>query len=186
MTVYLVAIVLHAVGATGLFVALGVEAASLHTVLRATTASEVRTGLGATRLNLVLGPPCVLVTLASGIYGARTWGWTWWIGTSLAMLVVVVAVGAIATGRRTEALDRQSRTSAELTLPLREPALVASFWARAALLVAILILMVTKPGFSGCLAVAGATMLVALLVVASSLRQPRPGRPQPVPPTMKP
>jgi hypothetical protein len=186
MTVYPVAIVLHVVGATGLFVALGVEAASLRTVLRATTAGEVRTGLATTRLNRVMGPPCILATLASGIYGASTWGWTWWIGISLAMLVVIVAVGAVATGGRTAALERQSLTSAELALPLRVPALVASFWTRAALLVAILILMVTKPVFSTCLAVAGPAMLVALLVVASSLRQSRLGRLRPVPSTMKP
>jgi hypothetical protein len=181
MTIYIIAIVLHVVGATGLFVALGVEAAGLRTVLGATTADEVRTGLAATRLNRVLGPPCVLATLASGTYGASTWGWPWWIRISLAMLVLVVAVGAVVTGRRTAALERQSRTNAELALPLREPVLVASFWTRAALLVAILVLMVAKPGFSTCLAVAGAAILVTLLVVESSLRQPRRERLRPMP-----
>jgi len=68
-------LVLHVLGAVGLFAALGVEGAGLFCLSRATTHQEVRAALGALGLNRFVGPPSILATLAPGLYMTRNWGW---------------------------------------------------------------------------------------------------------------
>ena len=178
MNVYTTCLVLHVVGAVGLFAAVGVEGAGLFCLSRATTNQDVRGALGALGLNRFVGPPSTLLTLAPGLYMTRAWGWPPWIQASLGLLAFVVVVGAVVTGRRTAGLERELGLAGELRRPFREQALIASFAARAALLLAIIVLMVTKPGLPTCLALSGlAAFTAALLVFASRLTWPARGKP---------
>jgi hypothetical protein len=178
MTSYTACLVLHVLGAAGLFAALGVESAGLFSLSRTATKNETRVALGALGLNRFVGPPSILATLAPGLYMTRTWGWPPWIETSLALLAVIVVVGAVITGRVTARLERETGSAGDLQGPIREPTLTASFAARAALLVAILVLMVTKPDLAGCLLVGGAGASVGAILLLRS-RRSRPAAEEP-------
>jgi hypothetical protein len=168
MTVYTVCLVLHVVGVAGLFAALGIEGAGLFCLRHAATNREVHGALGAIGLNRLVGPPSIIATLVSGFYMTRTWGWTPWIDASLGLMAVVVVVGAAVTGRRTARLERELVGAGELPQPIHDHTLVASFVARTALLVAVLLLMVTKPDLPASLAVAGAGALSGAFLFARS------------------
>jgi len=171
-------LVLHVLGAVGLFAALGVEGAGLFCLSRATTHPEVRAALGALGLNRFVGPPSILATLAPGLYMTRNWGWPPWIATSLGLLAIVVVVGAVITGRRVTRLERETVSAGELQRSVRDPTLISSFVARAALLLTLLVLMVTKPDLLACLALSGVAASAAILLVLGA-RLPRPARVQP-------
>lgn len=170
MTLYQFAVVAHVFGAVGLFLAVGIEAAGLFCLFRATTNAEIRTGLAALGLNRFIGPPSILATLVTGVYGAHTWGWPPWIAASLALLMAVVLVGAVITGRATATLERRLMAYAvNVELPIRAR-LAGSFTARGTLLVAILVLMLTKPGLSASCTIGGTAALAAMLALSSSFR----------------
>jgi hypothetical protein len=84
----------------------------------------------------------------------------------------------VITGRRVTRLERETVSAGELQRSVRDPTLISSFVARAALLLTLLVLMVTKPDLLACLALSGVAASAAILLVLGA-RLPRPARVQP-------
>jgi hypothetical protein len=88
MSLYSVALFLHIVGALTLFALLAIEGVSL------------RQGVGAARVNRILGPISAVLILVPGLYmSATSWGWQGWILASFATYVLIAVLGAF-TGIR--------------------------------------------------------------------------------------
>ncbi len=142
---------LHVLGAAGLFAALGVELALLHSLRAAQRVEQARRTLEGFKLNGKLGPLSLVLVLLPGIYMASTvWGWGhFWIKASLTLLVAVGALGGAVTGRTVLGLERKLKQSEALSpslrAELRGAALLGSFTARVGMLLTAFLLMVFKP-----------------------------------------
>jgi uncharacterized membrane protein len=147
---------LHVTGAF-LFLGGGVMAAALNLAARrAGTPSEVALLLGLTRVALVAIALGALLTLALGLWLVHDAGFAYrqaWIVASLVLFAVAVGAGE-AGGRR----DRRTRElaerlaagsdapSSELRARLRDPLALSLSWGSGVAVVAILALMIWKPG----------------------------------------
>jgi len=104
---------LHVVGALGLTAAVGVEAAGLIGLRRATSADEALLRLRSRRWVLLIGPASIGLVLATGIYlTVAEWGADAWLLVSLISLVALAGIGGVLTGvpmaRITSAVERAS------------------------------------------------------------------------------
>lgn len=115
--------------------------------------------LGLTRIGVLLVAAGVLLVLPFGLWLVDLEGigyGTGWIDAALALLVVVAVVGAVGGQRPKRARRLASRLAeegedetAELRALLDDRAALALNYVSAALVVAIVVLMVFKPGASG-------------------------------------
>lgn len=178
MNAYLLSRYLHVVGALGLFVALGLDWASLAQLRRARTAEQVREWARVLGWLRWLGPFSLAVTVLPGFYMAgAAWRGADWIGVSLAALLVVAALGALGSRRLGTAVKAATREagalSPETRAILRSPLPWISVRIRAALLLGIVYLMTAKPGLvpslwamAVALAVAGAGAMLGRILPA--------------------
>ncbi len=156
MSLYSLVLFAHIVGALGLFVALGIEWTALLRLRGAATVEQAREWLGLFALVRRLGPASLVVVLLAGMYLAgTTWGFTPWIGAALVVLPLLAVLGA-GSGWRLAGLGRslaaeQGTLSARLRQRLRDPLPWTSVHLRAALLLGVVFLMVTKPSLQGVL-----------------------------------
>jgi hypothetical protein len=128
------------------------------------------------RINRVLGPASLLLLLLPGLYMAYT-TWTFepiWIRLPFWMLVVVMLIGGLVTGRQTIRLTREleaSWTQGSQPDGRRRQSLLASSWfVRTALLLGASFLMVTKPTPGVCALVLGCALAAGLLASLTQLR----------------
>jgi hypothetical protein len=104
MSLYSIALFLHIVGALALFALLAIEGFSLGQ------------GMGAARVNRILGPTSAVLVLFPGLYMvASAWGWQGWVVVGITSWVLIAVLGA-ATGIRLMAgrLSRQIATTSWL------------------------------------------------------------------------
>ena len=101
MTPYTIALFLHLVGATGLFVALGLEWTSLAGLRRATAVEEARTWLSVASPLRRLVPISMAALLLAGLYlMAAGWGATPWVIAGVLSLLLIGDLGGALTGPR--------------------------------------------------------------------------------------
>jgi hypothetical protein len=168
MSVYSIAVFLHILGALGIFAAIGLDWAGLSNLRRATQAAQVREWVRLLAAPRALGGPAALLVLVSGIYlSASRWGPQGWILMALAGMVVVGALGGAIGGRRIGAIMRAlPAESGPVSITLRghldDPALTLSLRVRTALLLGIVFLMSTRPGWGGSLAAMGAALVLGV------------------------
>jgi uncharacterized membrane protein len=159
MTPYLAVKFLHIAGALAMFAALGIEFAVLRGLARARSPGETRVALDGWRLNQRIGAVGALLAILPGAYLAwAAWGMPAWLAASLGALVAVALMHGVVTRRLFAVLERELAArvpSVEADRLLRR--LMASYFARALLLVAIVALMAMKPGVLG----ASATLIAA-------------------------
>jgi hypothetical protein len=169
MTLYTLALFLHVTGALGLFVAIGLEWASLPRLRRAASVEQAHTWLGVLGALGPIGGPSALTLLVTGIYMMlRAWRGAAWPGIGLLAMVLIVVLGGVLTGRRVTALRHAvPAESAPLPQALRErlhdPVLVLSARLRAALALGVVFIMCTKPGVAGSLTAMGAALVIGLV-----------------------
>jgi hypothetical protein len=184
MTMYGIVRMLHIFGAMGMFVALGVELASLRGLSSARTAGEARGAMGVQRVNAVVGPVALLLVVLTGGYMAHAgWGLPPWLLLALVALVALFVIGGWTRRKAAATLGRAAEESTSpdaTTLPDRAfvHTMRASLVARTLLLVAIVVLMSVKPGVDGGLlvvGVAGALAVIGVLPFRRSARAARPG-----------
>ena len=143
---------LHVLGALGMAAAFAVEAAGLVGLRRSITSEEARSWLRTRRWMLTLGPPSIGLLLATGIYASVAgWGWAGWIAASLGGLLLVAVIGGVLTGIPMARVEHSlEHAMGALPEPLRDsvrsPVLMISMTMRGAITVAIVLLMVSKPG----------------------------------------
>ncbi|MBA3317238.1 MAG: hypothetical protein H0T50_04010 [Gemmatimonadales bacterium] len=160
----------HIASSMGLFAALGIEGASLLQLRRASEPARLEAALSGYRWVRPVGGAGMMGTILSGAYLASTaWGWrTAWIDVALGGVVLLAVMGGTMTGLRIARLQKGVRdgTVGLPGLPARDPVLWLSFRTRVAILIGILFLMATKPGWQGsfvAMAVAVAAGLLASL-----------------------
>ena len=174
ISIYSVALFVHIVGALGLFVALGLEWASLSYLRRAATVEQAREWLGMFSVQRRLSPISWLAILIPGFYMAATaWRATGWIPTALAAVILIAVLGAALTGRRMARIGQSVAVesgpiSSTLRQRLDDPLLWASLRFRTAIALGIVFLMTAKPELLGSLlimSVAGALGLIFSLPI---------------------
>jgi hypothetical protein len=175
MMSYRIFVYLHVLGAFGLFVALGVEAALLVALSRARAVEQLGQALTALRVNRLLGPMSALLLLVPGLYMARS---VWssnppWLVLSFATFLGVMALGAVVTGRRVVAFERALTANAGAGAPAPTAALRVSFFARLGLLIGVTYLMVVKPELGGCIVALLVGSVVGVLIALSVRRGAR-------------
>jgi uncharacterized membrane protein len=170
MTLYVVAKYLHVLGALGIFLALGLEAASLLQLRRARTSAQAREWARVGGWLRRLGPISLVAVLVPGFYMTAT---VWregapWIGFAFAALVMIAVLGALGGRRLGAAIQSAVTEEGELSVAtrarLRAPFPWIALQARASLLLAIVFLMTAHAD----LAVSLWTMAAALLVAAAA------------------
>lgn len=159
---------IHVTSAMGIFAALGIEAAALFQLRRATGANDVRVALQAYGLVRLVGALSLVGTLLSGIYLATT-AWQWrgaWIGLGFLGLVITAGIGGTATRVGVARLQQGTAGGDRAASILR-----AALLARVAVLIAVVYLMTVKPGTRGSLVAMGIGVVAGAVVVLTSLRE---------------
>ena len=124
--------------------------------LRSERPSEIALFLGLTRVAVVAIGVGVTLTLVIGLWLVDRLGYSYsdaWIVISIALWIAATVAGGIGGGRdkKTRLLAEQLATSgdtpsAELSARLRDPTTLALSWGSGAATLAILALMIWKPG----------------------------------------
>lgn len=149
------ALFLHLVGAILFFAGFAVAAVGQGAARRRSRPSEVAVLLRAARWGVAIVGAGTLLALAGGFWllDLTAYGFDGWIVASLALLAFAVVAGGLggqAPKRARRLAERlagdRDEPSAELDSALRDPLADALNWTGAAAAVAILVLMVWKPG----------------------------------------
>jgi hypothetical protein len=168
ISLYSIALFLHIVGALGLFVALGLEWASLSYLRRAATVEQAREWLGMFDVQRRIYPISWLAILIPGFYMAATaWRGTAWIPTALGAVVLLVVLGAALTGRKMAPIGQSLATesgpiSSLLLQRLADPLLWASLRIRTGIALGIVFLMTIKPDLYGALITMGVAVVLSM------------------------
>lgn len=172
MNYYVVAKLVHIIGALGFFIALGVEWFSLWSAWQAKTSEQVRERLSISATARKLGPLSMLAILLSGfsMMAIARIGSAWLI-VAFAALIVMVVLGLRLTAPRMAAIGQALTTehgplSSTLHGRLHDFQLLFSLRMRASLALGIVFLMTVKPDLVGSLITLGMAILLGL---ASSL-----------------
>lgn len=179
MTLYLIVLFLHIVGALGMFAAFALEVISLARLRRASTSERAREWLGVYSGVQRLGPASLVLVLLSGLYMVATsWGWVGWIIAALLGLVLIAVVGAILTGLRMAPIGRgvaaeSGPLSPALLQRVGDPLLWTSVQIRMAIALGIVFLMTAKLDLTGSLVTLGIAVLVGLVSALPNWRRAR-------------
>jgi len=170
MTLYLVALFLHLIGAVLLFVTLGLEGLAIRYLSGATTAEQVRDWGSVAALSGVFGPLSAVTLLVTGLYMViTTWHVVAWIVVAVVGWLFVVVVGTV-NGIRLARMARipagETAAVADVADRVRQPLLIMSWLATVAVGLGVMFLMSAKPDWGGSVLV----LIIALaLGVASSI-----------------
>ena len=191
MNIYTIVLFLHITGAIGYFVAIGTWLLAVVSMRRTQRVEPVR---ALVHLMGLLGPLfaiSVLLILAAGLYMALTmWNLTsGWILVGLISLILIAPLGTALIEPRRRAIDRLASEAPDGPLPssleqhIHDPVLLTSVQTVLVLLLCIVFLMTTKPGWVGSLIVMGVALLLGLVSgVLVSRRGPLPGQGMGTPP----
>lgn len=156
MTEYNVALFFHLLGAFLLVSGTVVAGAAFETARRRQAPAEIALLLGLTRVGVVLVGLGVVLALAFGLWLVQLgyWGYgSGWVVAALVLLAVTVVLGA-AGGRRPKQArklavrlsEERSASTPELRELLDDRTALAANYLSALLMLAIIVLMVFKPG----------------------------------------
>lgn len=156
MTTYATLILVHVLGAAGMFAALGIESAAHRQLRRAETPQQVREAMTLRRAVVPLGPVSMLAIIVTGIWMmAVAWGPRPWVATALIALIAIIVVN-IPLERRAERLLAAASSAEGSRLAEAHgaalDAVAAALHSRVPVSIAIVGLMTVKPGLVGSLA----------------------------------
>ncbi len=153
MDLYPYALFFHILGAIGVFVGFGLQAVAVARMRRVSSRDELIGWMGVMGAPRVLAPISMLVILATGLYMVATrWSLDSWAGAGLVGLLVLGAIGGLVTGRTMLAIGRMLPAEGDMLSPamrarLSAPTLTLALWLETGLAIAIVAVMVVKPGF---------------------------------------
>lgn len=146
----------HLLGAFSLVSGTVVAGVGFETARRRTSCAEIALLLGLARIGAVLVAGGTLVVAGFGLWlvDLGHWGYgTAWVDAAIGLLAMIAVIGAIGGQRPKQARKLAVRLatddlppSAELVTLLRNRLAIGLNYAAAALLLAIIVLMVVKPG----------------------------------------
>lgn len=177
--IYSIALFLHIVGALGIFVALGLEWASLLNLRRAETGEQGHLWLKLYTSLSRLYPLSWLLILIPGFYmTVVAWRGAAWISVALAAVVLQAVLGAALGGRQMahlgQALSAQvGPLSASTRNRINNPLLWSSLWIRTGIAMGIVFLMAVKPGLLGALTSIGVAVLLGWVFSLPARRRDR-------------
>jgi hypothetical protein len=157
MTIYQTVRVVHILGALGMFMTVGVELVALRALATARSVAQARSAMDVFRVNRIIGPIVLLMVVVPGFYMAsQGWGQQAWLRVAMLVLLLLIIIGATVTRRGMAAVGSALQGPDR---PLDEPAggertlswLWSSYLTRTFLLLAIVLLMTTKPAMSSAL-----------------------------------
>lgn len=151
-----IALLFHLLGAFSLVAGTAVAGVAFETARRRESPAEIALVLGLARIGVLLVATGLLLVVVFGLWlvDLGHWGYgSGWVDAALALLVVVVALGALGGQRPKQARKLASRLaverapmSDELRALLHDRVTRALNFVSALLLLAIIALMVFKPG----------------------------------------
>ena len=167
MSLYILALFAHVIGAIGIFTGIGIWLFSATALRRAVSVEQVRLIAGPTIVcgNVVVG--AIVLLGVAGIYMALT---VWseqrpaWIIVATVGFLLLAPFGAFVLDPRLQAIARMARSAPDGPLPeelaarVRDPILGAGLQIFVAMLLGVVFLMVTKP-----------QMVSAILAIATAL-----------------
>jgi len=168
MNIYSIALFVHAAGALGFFVALGLEWAGLRKIRNSPPSGQARAWMGNLKKINKVGFVSMLATVITGVYlTLAVWGATAWIIVTLAALGLVIALSVALTRPRMAALGRQLSMEKGLQSPTgsrlaNDRLLWLSIQTRAALGLAIVFLKFAKPDLGGSLLALGVAIVLGI------------------------
>jgi hypothetical protein len=175
MTFYALILFLHIAGAFFLFAGLLLEWVSFRSLQYAADTPQASQWLRLASLSARLyGPAIGLIILSGGYLGYVLKGWDQaWLPASFLTLVLVAIVGLVATAPRLRAIHKEMAEgrgplAAKTILRFHDPVLQASVRFRAALVLGILFLMVSKVSLLPALLVLLAALVVGLVAAVFS------------------
>ncbi|MHB8244225.1 MAG: DUF2269 family protein [Acidimicrobiales bacterium] len=153
---YDAAICFHLLGAFSLVSGIVVAGVGFEMARRRTSCAEVALLLGLARIGAVVVAAGTIVTAGFGLWLVNLghWGYgTGWVDAAIGLLAVVIVIGSIGGQRPKRARKLATRLAAEGVPPspelrsmLNDRMAIALNYLSAAALVAIIVLMVVKPG----------------------------------------
>lgn len=156
MTEYKLALFFHLLGAFSLIAGTIVAGVAFEAARRRRQPAEIALLLGLTRIGVVLVGRGTLLVLGFGLWLVELghWGYsTGWIAAALVLLALTVALGTVGGQRPKQARklavrlsDKPGEDAPELRALLDDRAALAANYISMLLLVAIIALMVFKPG----------------------------------------
>jgi hypothetical protein len=177
---YQLALFLHIIGGFGLIAAITAEAIGLRGLRRATSSDDAVVWLRISRgIVMRLAPASLGLILITGLYmTATSWGPRGWILVALGSLVLLGAIGGLATGMRMARIGpavgrAQGPLPDELRQTLRDPILLLSLRVRLAMVLGIVFLMTLKPSALASLVVMVVAMGTGLLTSQIPMRRSR-------------
>ena len=168
MNYYLIAKLLHILGALGFFMALGLEVLSLWQARNAGTSMQVRERLHISSSAQRLGPISMLLILISGFsMMAIARISSAWLMVAFGALALMVLLGLALTAPRMAAIRRALSTesgplSSSLHDLLHDSRLSLSIHLRVGLALGVVVLMTLKPDLLGALITMGGAVILGL------------------------
>ncbi len=159
----------HILGATGLFLGLGIEGITLKFLSRASTTEQVL-GLGPSfKLLRITFSISALLLLLSGIYMAESaWGWTSWVIIGLILLVALSGAGSMGGKKIAESMKALSDSTGSLSSEFREKIsasfLHKSYKIRILLVIGIIFIMTLQTDWIASIAAIIIAFLIGLLI----------------------
>jgi hypothetical protein len=171
--VYSLALFIHVLAVSGLFVGIGLELFQITVLRRAQTVGQVQQLDLAESVLKVLMPVATIFILASGLFMIIK-GWSWsahWAEVAFVSLVIAAGIGNAVLGRTSERIGKAAHQAPPGALPaslraqIMDPMYYTAAWLLAALAIGILYLMTNKPGTLESIAV---MVLAAIVGVATA------------------
>ena len=176
MNISSIALFFHISGALSMSAAIGLETLGLQQVRRAAMPMQAGAGLRILSSTRKLGFPSMVVVILTGLYMMVTGdGPTPWLYTTLGAIILLIALTG-ASGTRMAAVGRSlSRETAPLSDSfhgiVNHPLLTISLYTRIAIILGIVFLKTTQPGWTGSLVTIGVAIAIGAVSGLSQSRR---------------
>jgi hypothetical protein len=152
--VYTLALFIHVLSVSGLFIGIGLELFQVNMLRRARTVGQVQQLDSVENVLKFLMPVVSVFIIASGLFMLIK-GWSWsahWAEVAFVSLVIALILGTAVLARKSQAIGKAAHNAAPGPLPeslraqIMDPVLYTTSWVLTALGIGILYLMTNKPG----------------------------------------
>ena len=151
MIIYQIVLLLHILGALGLFIGLGFEWLCLRRINNTTSNEQLKEWINFLHSLKSIFSTSGIILLLSGLYmSVTTWGGTAWITVAFVGLVISSINGAVLTGKKIESLKKtinagDDNISSNIFDQKQNQKLFSYFQLRSAMALCIIFLMTFKP-----------------------------------------
>lgn len=177
MIIYQIVLLLHILGALGLFIGLGFEWLCLRRINNTTSNEQLKEWINFLHSLKSIFSTSGIILLLSGLYmSVTTWGGTAWIAVAFIGLVTSSINGAVLTGKKIGALQKLINANDSKQLPnifeqKKNQKLFSYFQLRSAISLCIIFLMTFKPEWVGSIVAFVLAIILGNLPVLSFIKE---------------